>query len=80
MITSDESDGGGDGQFIPPHIMATAKRVIDNALPEKSKEKYTAAYENFLAWQKKQGTTSFSEPVLVAYFEELSQRLKPSTL
>lgn len=78
MIPSDEFES--EDNCIPQHILATAKRVVNNALPEKSKDKYITTYENFLAWQKKQGTTSFDERVLIAYFEELSKKLKPSTL
>lgn len=55
-------------------------RTVTKFLPEKSKDRYNMCYIEFLAWQKKNLTTSFSESVLLIYFNELSQVHKPPTL
>lgn len=51
------------------------------SLPEKSKEKYLAAYNNFLTWKTNKGMGSvLDESVVLAYMQEMSQTLKPTTL
>ncbi|XP_045767619.1 uncharacterized protein LOC123868950 isoform X2 [Maniola jurtina] len=49
-------------------------------LPPKSREKYVIAYENFISWKNRKCLESFSEDVFLAYFEELAEKYKPSTL
>lgn len=62
------------------NIEEEAKLVALNLLPEKSKKLYTSAYESFMQWRIAKKTESFSEPVLLVYFNELSKKYKPSTL
>lgn len=49
-------------------------------VPEKSKEKYMYAFNQFMDWRAKKKLHSFSEGVFLAYFKELSEFKKPSTL
>ncbi|XP_034939961.1 uncharacterized protein [Chelonus insularis] len=49
-------------------------------LPDKSKKLYTSAYENFIKWRSKKGTSLASESVLLEYFTELNEKYKPSSL
>ena len=64
-------------QTTPPEI---AKNATSNSLPEKSKEKYEIAYENFKSYKRQIRTTSSSGNILMAYFTELKKKYKPSTL
>jgi len=66
----------------PPELVNAANNVAQNLLPDKSKEKYNQMYNNFLAWQKSNNATSFSENVLLAYFADTAKNknYKPSTL
>lgn len=64
----------------PPDILAEAQNVSDNLLPPKSKEKYIAAYETFIAWKTSKNADSFSENVILAYFSELTKKYKPPSL
>ena len=75
---SDES-----GEFYsctPPELREAAKKASDDLLPSKSKVHYESTYKTFLEWKKKYNTTSSSETVLMAYFQELNKKYKPSSL
>lgn len=39
-----------------------------------------SVYDNFMDWKTREAKESFSESVLVEYFEELAKKYKPSTL
>lgn len=64
----------------PPEIAQIAKNTIQNLLPQKSKEKYTAAYKNCIDWTVTKNIKSFSENTMLAYFTQLSQMYKPSSV
>jgi hypothetical protein len=64
----------------PPHITEKAKEATNNLLPKKSRERYDIVYKKFMEWRLKNNIKSFSENVLLAYFEELSSGMKPSSL
>lgn len=65
----------------PPDISEKASEVCNSLLPKTSKEKYELAYKKFMDWRKNKNIIcSFSENVLLVYFEELSKTLKSSTL
>lgn len=64
----------------PPEIVEKAIDVCNNLLPSTSREKYEIAYRNFMDWKMKAKVNSCSENTLLVYFEELSRRLKSSTL
>ncbi|KAJ8909421.1 hypothetical protein NQ315_013331 [Exocentrus adspersus] len=51
-----------------------------NLLPAKSKEKYLKEYDSFMDWRIKKGINSFTERVLLTYFEMKSKMWKSSTL
>lgn len=67
-------------KLTPEELIKVVENVSTELLPSKSMEKYISTYEKFLKWRTSKNTTSASENVLVAYFSELSQTLKPSTL
>lgn len=64
----------------PPELRGAAETVSSDLLPSKSKKVYESAYTSFVNWRKKYKTKSASESVLMAYFKELSQKYKASTL
>lgn len=75
MSSSDESMN-----LTPPDIVNAAQLLKENLLPPKSKEKYMAAYKNFIDWKNEKNVNSFSENVLLAYFGEKSEKYQSSTL
>jgi hypothetical protein len=64
----------------PPKIAALAKTAIENLLPCKSKDRYEMAYSKFMQWKSDNNIRSYSENVMLAYFEWLSTTMKPSSL
>lgn len=69
-----------EDQCTPPDIVEAAAATINNLLPEKSKGIYEQHYRQFMDWRKIKNINSFSENVLVAYFNEKSSLMKSSTL
>lgn len=67
-------------KYTPPELIEPAKAVTLDLLPNKSRAKYLQIYNKFLDWRATQNTTSFSENVLLTYFDYLSKSLKSSTL
>ena len=57
-----------------------ARNAFNDLLPENSKERYELAYEKFKNYKKQILTTSSSEDILMAYFTQLKEKYKPSTL
>ena len=66
--------------LTPPRICEIVQTVRDYALPSRSKKKYKNAYLDFGKWKKKENTAVTSENVLIAYFKELSEKFRPTTL
>lgn len=64
----------------PPHIVEAARITSLNLLPEKSKKKYEMVYKCFMSWRKNHNVGSFSENVLLVYFNELAKKYKSSSL
>lgn len=64
----------------PIEIIEADGTAAANLLPSKSKLRYEQAYNNFLQWKTMNGATSNSERVLLAYFNEMTQKSSPSTL
>ncbi|KAJ8706480.1 hypothetical protein PYW07_012558 [Mythimna separata] len=64
----------------PPDILTEARTACDSLLPSISKDRYITTYENFLKWKNKKNAKSFSENVVLAYFNELASKYKPSSL
>lgn len=67
-------------ELTPPELSIIAQNASENIIPEKSKGRYISAYDAFIAWREDKKANSFSENVMLAYFSELSAKLKPSTL
>lgn len=72
-----ESDS--DLECTPPDLKKAAQRASISILPQKSQQKYLKEYENFKAWCNSKGASKVTENVVLAYFEEHSQK-KASTL
>lgn len=66
--------------LTPPEILNAAQNANESLIPPKSREKYLAAYDSFLHWKNNKKTQSFSENVFLAYFAELANTYKPSSL
>ena len=66
---------------MPLAISARAQDVTSNLLPEKSKNEYKRAYQQYLKWCREQGIENIcSEDALLIHFSEVSQAYKPSSL
>lgn len=61
------------------NLSVELKNESHELLPH-SKERYLQAFDRFVSWQKKQKTTSFSVNVMLPYFQQLSEKLAPTTL
>ena len=49
-------------------------------LPPASKAKYDQVYAEFIAWQEKNKTESFSECTIMAFLDEKRDKVAPNTL
>ena len=68
----------GEEFEIPLCITARAKDVTSNLLPEKSKNVYKKAYQQFLKWCEEKGIKNVSsENVLLAHFSDILNPIKP---
>lgn len=66
--------------LTPDSIKDEANCVIENLLPEISKERYINTYNDFMKWRAEKHIKSFSESVFLTYFNGLCSKLQPSTL
>lgn len=73
-MESDEDFG------VPKEILECAQKVSLNLLPKKSREIYEYAYQRFMDWCKEKNIQLYSEDVLMVYFSNLANIMKPSTL
>jgi hypothetical protein len=80
MNLNDSESEEDVGICTPPEITQAAASATASLLPNKSKSQYERAYKLFQDWQQKNQAKSFSENVLLAYFQDLSKRMKPSSL
>ena len=76
----DSSDSDVDEELIIRDFEEEGRLIINKLLPAKSCVKYENTYNSFMKWKTEQNAKSFEENVLIVYFEELSKKLKPSTL
>lgn len=77
-MNSDSSDSEND-----LNVFCTTpddKGTSIDLLTEKSKKKYETAYRAFMDWRTLNNFDSFSENVLLAYFKELSEKYKSTSL
>lgn len=75
-----ENSSSDDENCTPPDVLDTAKAMTHNLLPEKSRKFYEKTYQEFLAWKTDKKAMSFSENVLLAYFQNLAEKYKVSSL
>ncbi|CAH0404081.1 unnamed protein product [Chilo suppressalis] len=80
MMASSSESGDSEDVLTPPELKETAQEVIETLLPEKSSKKYNKAYEEFIQWKTKKNAPRFTENVLLTYFSEKAQTLKPSSV
>jgi hypothetical protein len=78
MSSDNETDT--DIECTPPNLRAEAKLITENLLPAKSKERYIKTYDQFVIWKSEKKAHTFSESVLLAYFNDLAKSKQPSTL
>ncbi|KAJ3645940.1 hypothetical protein Zmor_023559 [Zophobas morio] len=64
----------------PLDIKEEVETATTSLLPVKSGGQYERAYKQFMDWRRERDDNSFSENVLLAYFQRLSKNMKPSSL
>ncbi|RVE41434.1 hypothetical protein evm_013916 [Chilo suppressalis] len=75
------SDISDDEVYLTPtELTETVNNAQMSLLPQQSREKYLKQYDIFNMWRLAKGAKTFSENVLLAYFIELSETKKASTL
>lgn len=77
MISSDSEN---EFQETPPEILEKAANTTEKLLPTKSRTRYEIVYQKFMDWRIKNKINSFSENVLLAYFGDLMEQFKPSSI
>lgn len=65
---------------VPPDVREIANSAISNLLPAKSKQLYEKTYIQFRSWCTSKKVVKVSENAILAYLEEKSKKVKPSTL
>lgn len=75
-----DSDPDDSEDDLPSDVKVRADKAINNLLPSKSKPKYEAAYAKFIRWMKSKNLSNLSADIMLAYFDELSETLAPSSL
>lgn len=78
--TLESSDSDSDEESIIRNFGEEGRLIINKLLPAKSCIKYENTYNSFMKWRTDYKAKTFDENVLIVYFEELSKKLKPSTL
>ncbi|KAG4065838.1 hypothetical protein HA402_012516 [Bradysia odoriphaga] len=74
--------GGNDvsGRYTPNQMIETARVAVRDLVPQSSRERYEKMYNSFKAWQAVNKSANISQTVLLAFFHEMAQKHKPSTL
>ncbi|RZC38436.1 hypothetical protein BDFB_012228 [Asbolus verrucosus] len=65
---------------IPTELLQDAKAAIENLLPAKSKALYEKTYGIFKDWYGAKKVKEITEDVILAYLEQRSRQVKPSTI
>lgn len=65
--------------LTPPELKEIAQETTFSLLPNKSKDKYISAYNKFQDWRLAK-QAPITENVLLAHFQQLSTKFKPSSL
>ncbi|KAJ8976468.1 hypothetical protein NQ317_012418 [Molorchus minor] len=74
------SDSEIEEKYLPTEIVDDDNISPIKLLPERSKAIYESAYHTFMNWREAKEEHAFSENVLMAYFEELAEKYKSSSL
>lgn len=61
-------------------IQKAAGLACASLLPEKSKDRYSQTYNQFLEWFVDKNVSQIDENVMLAYFQEKSEALSPPSL
>lgn len=78
---NEDSESDSPLEYTPPNIIEAARNTSLNLLPKKSRERYKIAYKQLMDWRTvKNIKSSFSENVLLAYFGELAEKIRPNSL
>lgn len=56
------------------------KTILEELLPQKSKEMYNKWYQNFIDWINKNNINKINENIMLLYFDELSKLYAPNSL
>ncbi|XP_046630008.1 tyrosine recombinase XerC-like [Neodiprion virginianus] len=67
-------------QCTPLKLREAAENTRDELLPTKSQKMYESTYDAFVKWKRAHKTKVTSESIVMAYFKELSEKYKSSTL
>jgi hypothetical protein len=67
-------------KLTPPEVVERYENAMVKLLPPASKAKYDRVYAEFIAWQEKSKTTSFSERTIMAFLDEKRDKVSPNTL
>ncbi|XP_050307667.1 uncharacterized protein LOC126744318 isoform X2 [Anthonomus grandis grandis] len=65
---------------IPQNIREKAIKATENLLPVKSRQQYDREYGIFGIWKDANAIVQITETVLMAYFQELSEKYSPNSL
>lgn len=68
------------GRYTPNELVETVRIVAREQVPISSKERYEKMYKSFKTWQATKKSANISQSVLMAFFNEMAQKHKPSTL
>ena len=80
MEESDSSSENENNEIISREMLEAAEAIRLDLLPQKSKQNYTVAYNEFKKWRKEMKTNSFCEVVLLNYFYYLSKKYSPNSV
>ena len=57
-------------KLTPPEVVEQYENAMVKLLPPASKAKYDRVYAEFITWQEKNKTESFSECTIMAFLDE----------
>lgn len=80
-MTSSESSFMSEAECEEDRDIAEkAHDIKRQLLPKKFSSQYQLCYKDFIEWKNKNKTIELTEDVFLAYFDELSKKMKPLTL
>ncbi|XP_015115445.1 uncharacterized protein LOC107040041 [Diachasma alloeum] len=81
-MSNEESDSSDIEQPMEPDFPEASEHSEGqmNELPDKSREQYQNTYRKFIDWKDMNHKDSLGEDVMLEYFRELADKVKPPTL